>query len=73
MVARVQHPRRMSSGVVARAQVGCTLKTSARSAGHATQLGTGRAPCGILFLEYICLGFNLLFKTVFYIKLMIFR
>jgi len=63
----------MGSGVVARAQVGCTLKTSARPAGHATQLGTGRAACDILFLECICLGFNLLFKTVFYIKLMIFR
>jgi hypothetical protein len=73
MVAQVQHPRRTGSDMVARTQVGCMLKTSARPVGHATQLGIGCAPYGILFLECICLGFNMFFKTVFYIKLMIFR
>jgi len=67
MIARVQHPRRIGSDMVARIQVGCTLKTSARPAGHATQLGTGCAPYGILFLECVCLGFNIFFKIVFYI------
>jgi len=36
MIAQVQHPRRMGSGMVARTQVGCTLKTRARPVGHAT-------------------------------------